>query len=456
MKGHNFLFPLGLCNSDKRPDLANCLLAGAGERIGAKLNDQSQVSIAHEQVPVTEKAELATEPAPAGLLRVKVCRRWAELEALRRHWDELLRTNASYTIFSTPEWLGAWWKAFGNEKQLVALLFLDSNEALVGFVSLYLERLQAFPWRLRRLRFVGDGTEDSDNLDFVVRPGDEERLARTFVAWVAQQPGWDLCEFNTVPANSTVGNHLRRCLEELGWTYTIHRRPGSVIILPVSWESYLAQVSKKERTKLRYRLNRLERRYRLCFYKCTEEKQLPACLDALFQLHQKRWVLNREEGSFAWPARQQFYYEMARAFLARKWLEFWLLELDGKIVATQFGFRYRDTVFSLQEGFDPAYAQDSVGYVLRAHVLRQLIAQGVRRYDFLGGQDASKERWGTQTAAYTDIRLARPFSRGSAYLRLRRSATQGTEWLRASLPGSVFARLRGLYRAFIGTPTPST
>jgi CelD/BcsL family acetyltransferase involved in cellulose biosynthesis len=108
---------------------------------------------------------------------------------------------------------------------------------------------------------------------------------------------------------------------------------------------------------------------------------------------------------------------MARAFVARGWLEFWLLKLDGDPVAAQFAFRYRDTVFSLQEGFDPAYSTDSVGYALRAHAIRQFISEGVRRYDFLGGQSPIKQRWGARPGVYLSIRFARPSSRGNAYLR---------------------------------------
>ena len=36
----------------------------------------------------------------------------------------------------------------------------------------------------------------------------------------------------------------------------------------------------------------------------------------------------------------------------------------------------------------------SVGYVLRGRLLRNLIDRGIRRYDFLGGEDESKTRWG--------------------------------------------------------------
>jgi len=50
-------------------------------------------------------------------------------------------------------------------------------------------------------------------------------------------------------------------------------------------------------------------------------------------------------------------------------LELWLLDLDGRTVAAQCGLRYGELVCALQEGFDPDYATDSVGYVLRSYVL---------------------------------------------------------------------------------------
>lgn len=192
----------------------------------------------------------------------------------------------------------------------------------------------------------------------------------------------------------------------------------------------------------------IETRYHANFYRCTQEKELPKCLENFFQLHQKHWHESGKPGSFNSSARRQFYYEMASMFIGRQWLEFWLLELDGKTVAAQFTFRYRDTVFALQEGFDPAYSTDSVGYALRAYAIRQLVSEGVRQYDFLGGKDPSKERWGARPGVYRRIRFARPFSRGSTYLRLLRGAHTSKEFLRAHVPHPAFNLLRQLRHRF--------
>ena len=181
------------------------------------------------------------------------------------------------------------------------------------------------------------------------------------------------------------------------------------------------------------RSRRLERHYDVRYIKCSEN-QLDPALDAFFRLHQERWRRLGEPGAFALAERRQFYRELARRLLKRGLLEFWLLDLNRKTVAAQFAFRYGKTVFSSQEGFDPAYSSDSVGYVLRAHVLKQLIADGVRRYDFLAGQEEAKTRWGARLGHYLDIDFARPHTAGSLYLEGLGLATATKEQLRARLP----------------------
>ena len=80
------------------------------------------------------------------------------------------------------------------------------------------------------------------------------------------------------------------------------------------------------------------------------------CLEELFELHQKRWQSEGQPGSFSsLTRRRRFYQDLSAVLLQRNWLEFWLLEIDGKTVAADYGFRYGDTVYALQAGFDLAY-----------------------------------------------------------------------------------------------------
>ncbi len=379
-------------------------------------------------------------------LQVRVYESLDELEKLVPVWENLLTDFPLATTFSTWEWLAPWWRAFGEGLELMALGFFDAGEALVGLAPLALAEHRISPLlRLRMIRLMGDGSQDSDNLDLLVRPGYEEQFASALLDYLAARSRhWHACRFNTMPDHSPAGQALASELKRRGWTHFCYTRPWSVVNLPQNWDSYLEQLSSEDRNNLtRYR-RRLERRYKVRFSKCAEGNELTDCLEKLFELHQRRWRALGKPGSFSSKARRQFYDELARLLLARERLEFWLLDLDGKVVAVQFGFRHRDTVFQLQEGFDPAHSSDRVGFVLRSHVLKQLVAEGVRQYDFLAGEDPSKARWGAVVGTYKDIHFAGPWSRGSLFLRLVHSAGESKEWLRAHLPQPAWLLLRVL------------
>jgi CelD/BcsL family acetyltransferase involved in cellulose biosynthesis len=289
---------------------------------------------------------------------------------------------------------------------------------------------------------MGDGSHDSDNLDLPVMAGFESRFAASLLRYLKDQHAiWDFCELNTLPPQSPGADAFRQVLAQEKWVVSENDRPASAIPLPATWEEYLKQLSSKERGKIGLRTRKLEKKYKVRIRKCKEESEIDPLLQALFELHGKHWQLRGLPGTLQSSARRQFYGELARMPLACNRLDLWVLELNEKIVAAQFGLRHGSTVFSLQEGFDPDYSADSVGYVLRSQVLKNLIADGIRRYDFLGGADESKLRWGAETGHYLDLRFARPLSIGAAYLRTRDYAAETKSWLRRNLPESVWQML---------------
>jgi CelD/BcsL family acetyltransferase involved in cellulose biosynthesis len=386
-----------------------------------------------------------TNPLPR-IHRTQIFRTLDDLESLRPAWEALLEDFSGATTFSTWEWLAPWWRAFGEGRELLVLAFFDESERLVGLAPLQISRRRVTSFlNLRVLGLWGDGSGDSDNLDIPVRAGWEESVTLALLEFLKKESSqWDFCEFNTMPEDSPVASCLAKQLGDRGWTAYNDRRASSAIALPETWEAYLSQLSSKERGKVAYYQNRLQKKYRMHVHRCEAESEIPGCLEALFKLHRERWQALGQSGSFESAARRQFYCDLARLLNARNRLEFWLLELDRHPVAAQFGFRHGNTVFQLQEGFDLAYSADSVGYVLRAYVIEQQIAQGVRRYDFLAGEAPSKSRWATQASHYLNVQFARPLGRGSAYLHLIHGAGSSKEWLRRHLPSNAWQVLRRL------------
>jgi len=390
-----------------------------------------------------------TEPAvnpslggPIPSLEVTLFERWEELEALRPEWNALLAASRSPSIFLTWEWLQSWWEAFGDRARLLVLA-ARSQGRLVAIAPF---SVRTGMFGMRRARFLGDGTGDSDNLDFICGAGWESSIVEAAVSHLDAHRGlWDLLELNTIRAESPTVTAVESAAQQHGWR--IHRveLPHLSIRLPRTWEEFLPRLSKKMQEAVPARRRILEKRYRAQVKRCASAEELPRFLAELFRLHALRWKSLKQAGAFT-PARQYFYERMADRLLANGWLDFRLLELDGVPVAAQFGFCYGGVYSYLQSGFDPAYARYSPGWALGAMILRDKIADGGLEYDFLGGEDPYKLRWAPERRSYVYFTIVRPGSRGVLLKASDIAADRAIEAVRSITPRPIRRAARRLYR----------
>jgi CelD/BcsL family acetyltransferase involved in cellulose biosynthesis len=296
---------------------------------------------------------------------------------------------------------------------------------------------------LTTLRMVGAGSGDSDGLDFITAPGHARACAKAFIAWFAVQKEWHVCALETFPQHALVAECLCREAQESGMRIDSTLTPNFIIDLPSTWPQYVSSLDSSFRPLLTRYPRRLQSRFTVKFSRCEDVDNLKAQLQTLFDLHQMRWTGRGETGAFASNERRDFYYRVATAFLQRGWLEFWRLELNGETIGAQFCFRYNDTVSLLQEGFHPKYAAEKIGNALKAHFLEEMIRTGARRYDFLGGADQYKSKFGAHQKSYINLFIAGPSKLGRLYLQVQKQKRGLKEWLKRNLPAGVVAALRG-------------
>lgn len=376
------------------------------------------------------------------IVSIRVCTTWEEFEQFRSVWNQLLEENPASSIFQTPEWLAAWWNAFGSDKKLLGLVFIDSSRKTVGIAPFYTERRSFLGFPLTTLRLVGAGSGDSDALDFITSPGYERLCAEAFTTWLGQEAKWSVCSLETLPENSLVAKYLLQNAQEFGWRVHSSLTPNFIIHLPTTWPEYLSTLESAFRPLLTRYPKRLQSRFKVSIVRCERAEDIPDQLQTLFSLHQMRWTGRGEPGAFASADRRDFYLHMAEAFLHRGWLEFWLLSLDGETVGGQFCFRYNNTVSLLQEGFHPKYAAEKIGYALRAHVLEETIRSGAQRYDFLGGADSYKAKFGARPANYLNLSFASSSIIGRLFLAFQKQKQQFKTWLKSKLPARMLATLQ--------------
>jgi CelD/BcsL family acetyltransferase involved in cellulose biosynthesis len=357
------------------------------------------------------------------------------LESLRRDWERLLEGNPGGTIFSTWEWATAWWRSYGGGKSLWTLKILRDGY-VIGLVPLYLATVRRFgTLNYRALRFIGDGSSDSDYLGLINAPGEEESVARSVVNHlVNHRSRWDMWLLNEVPETSASLKFLRECFDERNCYWSETRSSSCYVDLPPDWNAYLLQLRPRMRTKIRSLARELEKEFKVQLSMCCDIIEVESKLESLFHLHSQRWRTKGEVGVFVSAAKRRFYREISRLSLNRGWLRFYTLTANGVDVAHQYCFEFRKKMFLLQEGFDPSWNKYGVGNVLRSYVIRDCIERKVSAYDFLGGVTSHKLSWGAVVKTSVNGLALLPMFKNKLFLSVPKAIEMGKNGIRAVLP----------------------
>src|SRR5262249_39215254 len=121
-----------------------------------------------------------------------------EFAALEDQWNALLRQSRANTIFLTWHWLYSWWQAYGQAGDRLYILLVErQSRGIIGIVPFYLRTSKRFgivPVRI--LRFIGEGSSDSDYLDVIAPAGEEHAILEEAWSFLqANKHSWDVLEW---------------------------------------------------------------------------------------------------------------------------------------------------------------------------------------------------------------------------------------------------------------------
>jgi peptidoglycan/xylan/chitin deacetylase (PgdA/CDA1 family)/CelD/BcsL family acetyltransferase involved in cellulose biosynthesis len=377
-------------------------------------------------------------------VKVLELRERADLERLRPEWEKILGQSASETIFLTGEWVNAWWGSYGKAGELSILAAVDEEGVMRGIAPLRRQTLRRSGQSRQALIFIGDGTTDSDYLDFIIERGYEPQVLEAFHRyWMSQVREGSIVALNEIPATSPHLPLLKTLAARDGMLWSETDVPCGTVHLPETWEAYLAMLRPRFRTKVRSVLRNFEKREEVKFGFCENAEQLDRLLPALFDLHTRRWAQDGKAGVFTREGKCDFYRALSPALLNCNRLRFSWLEWNGRILACQYGFVYNGAYSQLQEGYEPAAEHWNSGAGLRAWSIRRLIEEGVREYDFLGGIGRHKTDWGAEVKYSKQIVMARRNWKNLLFCRGREWEEQTKELLKKAAP----ERLLAAYKA---------
>jgi CelD/BcsL family acetyltransferase involved in cellulose biosynthesis len=310
----------------------------------------------------------------------------SSLDDIGADWSALAQAGGN--VFSTPEWSSSWWRHHGAPFAPLVFACRDDDATLAAVVPLYVWTTK----RVRIARFIGTGP--ADQLGPVSAP-----CSRAFAA-EALRTIVDTAEIDVLLAELLPGDETWRT--SFG-TDPLRVEASPTISLAGGWESYLAARSPNLRQQIRRRERRLRRDHALRFRLAGDAARLQSDLDVLFSLHRARWGKDRS----AFLPWEQFHRDFAAVALERGWLRLWFLDLDGRAVAAWYGFRFAGIESYYQAGRDPSQSDESVGFVLLAHTIREAARDGMREYRLLRGSEPFKQRFADSDSGLETFAIGR-------------------------------------------------
>ena len=104
---------------------------------------------------------------------------------------------------------------------------------------------------------------------------------------------------------------------------------------------------------------------------------------------------------------RRFFQELAQALADRGWFNLLMLDIAGEHAAALYNFRYGDTLYLYNSGYDPAFAQFSVGVAVFGLGIEWAIGQGLRVFDFMRGSEPYKYEFGPVEQTVHHLTLGR-------------------------------------------------
>jgi CelD/BcsL family acetyltransferase involved in cellulose biosynthesis len=313
-------------------------------------------------------------------------------------WDSLHAETRLRSPFLAWTWQQQWAAVFAEGRRLEVRCVVDDARRLVALLPL----VETAPGRW----MLAGGSDVSDYLDLIAL---RDREAEAWAALLGSRAGdaavWEL---HAVPAVSPTVTTMPALAAAAGLEASaVVEERCPVLVLPASWDALLASLPGKHRHEISRKLRRFEREApegRVTWE--STPAGIERRLDEFLVLHRR----SREGKAKFMDARMERFFRGAIAALsAQGGARLAFLDLPDGPIASFVTLEWDGTVGLYNSGFHPERAPLSPGVVLLAHVIRDAIERGRRRFDFLRGEERYKYEFGPTPEAVHAVTIgARP------------------------------------------------
>jgi CelD/BcsL family acetyltransferase involved in cellulose biosynthesis len=313
-------------------------------------------------------------------------------------WNDLVFRMERPEVFFTHQWALAASRAFLNSTCPLLVLVYES-ERLVGLAAMATHRDSpdaAF--------FLTAST--ADYCDIVSEPDARASVLAAVLAEMNKLKVRDLVLAN-VPAESHTLSALARQARDHG--FHLHQRPAyDCGMISLGDKEQRLNVLRNVKRKKNERRG-LKKLGQLGPVRLThlQNGQTESGLESIFRTQISRFLTTNRRSPLLRPERRFFLAELGKLLSSAGWLKVSQLEVNGRPVAWNYGFRFADSWFWYLPALDVDYEEPSPGCCLLRLLTEEACADpSVKRLDLGLGIEAYKKRFSNAISSTRYVRLS--------------------------------------------------
>jgi CelD/BcsL family acetyltransferase involved in cellulose biosynthesis len=295
-------------------------------------------------------------------------------------------------IFSLPGWMFVWWDIFGKgyEKLIIAVY---EDQKVIGIAPL--KRLAD------KASFIGD-TSVCDYADFIVQPGKEDIFINVLLDNLATN-GIKMLDLETLRPDSTALKCFVAAANGRGLQISCNMADVSLEMeLPDIWDNYMSSLESRQRRDVERKLRKLSVMGEVGFVVLKDHEIMAQDLDVFLNMMTQS---RRDKSIFLTSEMHAYFNKLVQAISNYGITRLGFLEVGRMKVASVLYFDYNDKIYLYNSGYNPDYADLSVGLISKFLCIREAIKNKKRVFDFLKGAEIYKSRLGGREIALSACQL---------------------------------------------------
>ena len=311
-----------------------------------------------------------------------------KIDSLEADWIRLNTMTSNENPFLSWEWNRSWLESF-HEVGDVRIIVISEGDSIVCIAPLLIHN--------SRLSFLADDFF-ADYSDFITT-NDKAFDYELLIDIIIDLKGWKKLSLATIPESSGSIKRLGKALKNISLKTEIkciHLNP--IIDTTGNFEDYLTSRSNGIRQELRRSKNKLDKTYSTWeFFEAETPQDRRQVMESLIRLHLARQSGKVGTSIFQEEKNAQFYLDLAANTNPPWRLHLAGIQVDGELITASISIIYQDVLYYWITAFDNKVGGGSIGNLHVKFLAEKCFREGYKRLDFMGGTEAYKLRWATDT-----------------------------------------------------------